>query len=168
MPPLVLTLAVDDPTQAAWDALRERWCRPGRLVVGAHLVLFGALPGEHGETVLADLRKAAAIPPFSLRVDGVRPLSTGVALRIRAPRLDRLHERLRQRWRPWLSAEDDRPLRPHVRVLDDASPEEARHALAVLAELFEPWDAIGTGVDVWECAGGPWSFRTGIPFRPLA
>lgn len=162
----MLTLAVDDRSQAAWDELRERWFPPGRLVVGAHLTLFHALPGSREDDVVADVRSATAIPPFPLHVDGLRFLGRGVALRVHAPRLDRLHDRLRRRWRPWLTPQDNQPLSAHVTVQNKVPPEQARRTLALLEEAFEPWEAIATGVDVWHYEGGPWSFRTTVPFHP--
>ncbi|MCR6482963.1 2'-5' RNA ligase family protein [Amycolatopsis sp. OK19-0408] len=155
--PLVITLAVDEQTQASWDELRRRWFPPARLVVGAHLTLFHALPGEHEEAVLAECTaQVGATDPFTFEVDGARSLGRGVALVVRSPELLTLHARLRRRWAEWLTPQDRQPLRPHVTVQNKVTAEVAAETLAVLREETGPPAGLATGLAVWRYLGGPW------------
>ncbi|MGW5723620.1 2'-5' RNA ligase family protein [Amycolatopsis sp. NPDC003865] len=155
--PLIVTLTVDEETQAAWDALRRKWFPPKRLVVGAHVTLFHALPGTHEDEVVACCAAVAgSTGPFTLAVDGVRSLGRGVALVVRAPELASVHARVRRRWADRLTPQDEQPLKPHVTVQNKVSPETAAATLEVLRTDFGPGEATATGLAVWRYVGGPW------------
>lgn len=162
----MVTLAVDDATQAEWDELRRRWFPADRLVVDAHVTLFHALPGERLDAVRHDLEEvAAATPPFSLDVTEVRSLGRGVALRVRSAQLDRLHADLSRRWKPWLTPQDARRLDAHVTIQNKVSPEQARTTLADVAETFQPSQVSATGLRLWRYLGGPWDPIVTVPLR---
>ncbi|MEV4143944.1 2'-5' RNA ligase family protein [Amycolatopsis sp. NPDC049691] len=163
--PLVLTLTVDEETRVVWDALRRKWFPPERLVVGAHVTLFHALPGIHEDEVVADCAAVAgSTGRFTLTVDGVRPLGRGVALVVRAPELMGVHARVRHRWAGWLTRQDQQPLKPHVTVQNKVSPETAAATLAALRANFGPREATATGLAVWRYVGGPWEPVEQLPF----
>ncbi|WP_103348222.1 2'-5' RNA ligase family protein [Amycolatopsis sp. CA-128772] len=163
MLPLVVTLAVDEHAQTAWNALRRRWFPPERLLVDAHLTLFHALPGEHLAAVLADSAEVAG-EPFELRVSRVRSLGRGVALDIESAALLRLHAALRARWSPWLTRQDAQPFKPHVTVQNKVSPEVAAVTLEAVRGEPGPGTATATGLDVWRYRGGPWEHLAAVPF----
>ncbi|MBE1495341.1 2'-5' RNA ligase [Amycolatopsis lexingtonensis] len=164
MPPLVVTLAVDGPAQAAWNALRRRWFPPDRLVVGAHLTLFHTLPGEHLATVLADSAEVAgAAEPFELTVTGARSLGRGAALDVTAAPLLRLHAELRARWAGWLTRQDAQPFKPHVTVQNKVRPDVAAETLEALRLDPGPRTATATGLDL----GGPWEHLATEPLGGL-
>ncbi|WP_155547032.1 2'-5' RNA ligase family protein [Amycolatopsis camponoti] len=157
MDPLVVTLAVDERAQAAWNALRRRWFPPERLVVDAHLTLFHALPGERSATVVADCAEIArATTPFAVTVAGARSLGRGVALDVGSPELGRMHAALRARWSAWLTRQDAQPFKPHVTVQNKVGPEVAAETLAAVRADPGPAAATATGVTVWRYLGGPW------------
>lgn len=165
-PPLVVTLAVDDGTQHAWDVLRQRWFPPERLVVGAHLTWFHALPGEHRDVVVADCEAQTSVTaPFRFAVDGARSLGRGVALAVTSPELITVHARLRRRWAPWLTPQDRQPLKPHVTVQNKVSPDTAATTLALLHNDFGPREGTGTGLAVWRYLGGLWEPVRLLPFE---
>ncbi|MFI6029842.1 2'-5' RNA ligase family protein [Amycolatopsis magusensis] len=161
----MLTLAVDQETQQAWDELRRTWFPPSRLLVGAHLTLFHTLPGAHSDAIVAACAElAAGTPPFPLTVDGVRSLGRGTALTVSSPVLAQLHQTLQRRWRPWLTAQDAQPLRPHVTVQNKVSPQTAAETLDLLRADFTPAEATATGLDAWHYLGGPWRPLASLPF----
>lgn len=163
--PVVLTATVDEVTQAAWDSLRRAWFPPERLVVGAHVTLFHALPGIHEDEVVAECAAVAGSRgPFTLAVDGVRSLGRGVALVVRSPELVAVHARVRRRWLEWLTPQDKQPLKPHVTVQNKVSRETAAATLEVLREDFGPREGTATGLAVWRYVGGPWEPVTALPF----
>jgi 2'-5' RNA ligase len=164
--PLIVTLVVDDLTQTAWDDLRRRWFPPERLLVGAHVTLFHALPGRELDAVVRNLAEVAAMTePFALAVPEAASLGRGVALRVRSAALDRLHGDLARRWQPWLTPQDAKALWAHVTIQNKVSPDEARDTLAEVTAAFTPHQATATGLALWRYLDGPWQAVTKAPFR---
>ena len=131
--PLILTLGLDAETQAWLESMRRAHFPPARNLVPAHVTLFHALPGEQAAAIRAVLAaEAAALPPSRVRVGPARSLGRGVALDIGAPVVAALRERLAERWRPWLTAQDRQRWRPHATVQNKVSPEQAQALLLSL------------------------------------
>lgn len=153
--PLVVTLELDAQAQARFDALRTAHFPPERLVVGAHVTLFHALPGGREPEVRDVLGDAARRPPFRVTVERVRSLGRGVAYDLSAPELTALHAELRRRL-PVETAQDRQPLRAHVTVQNKVEPDRARALLAALADDFAPYAVDACGLRLWRYLGGPW------------
>lgn len=155
--PLILTLALDDATQAHLDRLREEHCPPARNYLRAHLTLFHHLPAEESEAIAADLAEVAASRgPLALTASGVLSLGRGVAYAFDAPDLVALRAELARRWWPWLGAQDRGRFRPHVTVQNKVAPAQARALHEELSAAFAPFPAIGTALLLWRYRGGPW------------
>jgi 2'-5' RNA ligase len=161
VPPLVVTLQLDDASQRALDALRSRHFPADRLVVGAHVTLFHALPGEQEVEVREALAEAADREPLDVGVTGVRFLGSGVAYElavdsvVRAPIAARFA----------LTRQDAQPWRPHVTVQNKVPAEQARSLHQALAAEFVPWTARAEGLALWRYVGGPWEPLGSYPFR---
>ncbi|PRY41607.1 glycosyltransferase 87 family protein [Umezawaea tangerina] len=157
--PVVVTLTVDEATQRRWDVLRRSHFPAHRLVVGAHLTLFHAIPGEHQDTALTDaLAVAASTTAFPIVEDEPYSLGSGVALRVLSPRLHAVRTELATRWAGWLSRQDSQPFRPHVTVQNKVDPDHARRTLAQLrATGPSGWAGSATGISLWRYEGGPWA-----------
>jgi hypothetical protein len=155
--PIIVTLVLDAVSQAAFDALRTRYFPPARLVVGAHVTMFHALPGGLAREIEAEVRALCAdTAPFVLRLSGVRFLGRGVALDLDAAEARVLRASLRARFETELTAQDRAPWRPHVTVQNKVSAERAREtwlALQVFACAAPVW---AEGVALWRYRGGPW------------
>ena len=164
--PLIVTLGFDPMTFERLDALRTRFFPPERNRVPAHLSLFHALPGPESEAV-ADALEAAASgsPTIPLRFLAVMPLGSGMALKVDAPGLSRVHRRLADTFEPWLTPQDRQPLRPHVTLMNKADRHAARHALEQYRAEFEPVDGLGVSLDLWAYLGGPWRPLARYPFH---
>ncbi len=162
--PLVVSLLIDEASQARLDAERRAWFPPGRTAVGAHVTFFHALPGRHEAQVRADLGEVADRPAFVVHVTGVLPLGRGAAYRLAASELAAVHAELRERWLEWLTPQDRQPLRPHVTVQNKVEPALARETVATLRAGFTPWSARATGLALWRYAGGPWEPLARWPF----
>ena len=155
--PIILTLALDAVSQAAFDALRTRYFPPARLVVGAHVTMFHALPGDMSDDIAASVRRVcAATPAFGLRLGGVRFLGRGVALDLLAGEALALRACLRARFEAVLGAQDRAPWRPHVTVQNKVSAETARETWRVLQDFACAAPVRAEGVAVWRYRGGPW------------
>jgi 2'-5' RNA ligase len=164
--PVVVTLAVDEQTQQRWDALRRRHFPAHRLQVGAHVTLFHAIPGEHGDDALADATALAEeTGPFPVTEDEPYSLGSGVALRVVSAGLRAVHAVLATHWGRWLSRQDSRPFRPHVTVQNKVDPHLARRTLAELRAAGPPgWTGTATGIALWRYEGGPWTPIRTVPF----
>lgn len=166
MPPLVVTLVLDDDTTARFEAERATLFPAGRTAVDAHLTLFHAVPGANLAAALADVAVEADRPAFTLEVDEVVPLGRGAAYRLRSPELDALHRRLQQAWLEHLTPQDRQPLRAHVTVQNKVTPAVARTTLDDLHAAFTPFTAEARALAVWRYVGGPWEPVRRFPLDP--
>lgn len=155
--PLILTLALQAGDQARFDRLRALHFPPDRNMLQAHVTLFHHLPGTERETVQRGLELAcAAVPPFSVAVQGLRFLGRGVAYALEAPVLTRLRADLARQWHNWLTPQDRQGYRPHVTIQNKASAETARDLYAGMQAGFAPFTIRAEGLSLWRYLGGPW------------
>ena len=163
--PLILTAALDPGGFDWFDDLRRAHFPPERNVVPAHLTLFHALPGDE-EPLIAETLKAACArrAPMTLAVRGPWFIGRGVAYRIASPELDALRAELAQAFAPWLTPQDRTPFRPHITIQNKADPAAARALCDELQQVFEPFDIIADGVEVWRYLGGPWAAVAKVGF----
>lgn len=164
-PPLIVTLLLDDEAQQRFDRLRAEHFPPERNHLRAHVTLFHALPGEHVDAVLADLRETADREPFDLAVTGVRFLGRGVAYSLASPELAALRAGLVMAWEPWLTPQDRQKHAPHVTVQNKVEPAVARALHERLAAQFVPYEVRARGLSLWRYLGGPWAPVAELPFR---
>ena len=165
LPPLILTLLLDDASQAWFDALRHRYFPADRLQVGAHVTMFHALPGADEPAVVQVVAdccgRLAAMP---VEIAGLRFLGRGVAFALRAPEAVALRGRLRAGFAHALTAQDAASWSPHVTIQNKVAPAQARQTQADLAALAWPGGVLGTGIGVWRYLGGPWAHLRSVPF----
>ena len=154
--PLVVTLLLDGDAQRRFDELRSAHFPAQRLVVGAHVTLFHALPGERVDDVRGALAAAAGRPPFDVTVTGVRFLGRGVAFDLTAPELTRLRGDVAAEFDADLTRQDRQWRHPHVTVQNKVEPAVARALHAQLSAGFTPWTATARGLGLWHYRGGPW------------
>ncbi len=161
---MVVSLLLAEEAQERFDRLRAAHFPPDRLVVGAHVTLFHALPGEHLAQVRDELSAAAARPPFGVAVTGVRFLGRGVALDLHATELTALRSSLAAAFAPWLTRQDQQWSRPHVTVQNKVEPAVARALHADLSAAFTPETVTARGLGLWHYLGGPWAPEAEFPF----
>ncbi len=154
--PLIVSLLLDEPTQTRFDAERRELFPADRLVVGAHVTLFHALPADLRADVEEALAGAAGDLPLEVRVHDVYSLNRGVAYRLTCPALDQLHAQWQRRWRDRLTRQDAQPLHLHVTVQNKVASTVARRTLDDLRERFTPWTAQGVALELWRYDHGPW------------
>ncbi len=155
--PLVLTLTLNTETAALFNQLRQQHFPPERNYLEAHLTLFHQLPGGEVDRLVLDLERVSPqYQPLPLMVKEVRLLGRGVAYRLESPILLQLHRQLQKQWRPYLTAQDEQKLWPHVTVQNKVSANEAKRLHEQLSKDFTPFGAVGTGLHLWEYRGGPW------------
>lgn len=153
MRPLVLSLVLDPVSQAFFDRLRQAHFPADRLVVGAHVTVFHALP----ETLpVLESLQASGIAPFRVVVLGVRSLGRGVAFDLSAPPVEQLRAELVTEWGHALTPQDRQRWRPHVTVQNKVPPEVARRLHAELSAQPLPGPVTAQGLALWRYLGGPW------------
>lgn len=156
--PLLVTLGFDAETFDRLDGLRRRYFPPDRNVVPAHISLFHDLPAEERDAVAAALADASAgLGPIALRFGPVRRLGTGMALGVEAPALLALHARLAREFRAWLTPQDRQPYRPHLTIMNKATPAAAAEAFDHVRAGWQPFEGIGDAIRLWAYLGGPWA-----------
>jgi 2'-5' RNA ligase len=153
----VLTLRLDEATQARVDRERAALFPPGRTAVGAHVTLFHALPGSTRGDVEGVLGQHRSLAPLPVAVTEPFLLGRGVAYGLRSPALEDPHRALQDRWRDALTPQDRQRFRPHLTVQNKVAPEVARETLARLREAYVPVRATGLGLELWRYDGGPWT-----------
>jgi 2'-5' RNA ligase len=164
--PLILTLVLDDSSQAFFNRQRERWFPANINFIQAHVTLFHHLPGAQLASVREHLEMVCAgQTPADVAVTGVRSLGRGVAYTVGAPEIEVLRSRIVARWQDHLTTQDQQRWRPHVTVQNKVSPAEARDLLERLARDFVPFRATAKGVAIWRYCGGPWESEAVVLFN---
>lgn len=153
MTPLIISLVLDAVSQASFDRLRQEHFPADRLVVGAHVTVFHALPPT---LPVREWLHAVELAPFRVDVTGVRSLGRGVAYELSARPVEQLRAELVDTWRDELTAQDRQRWRPHVTVQNKVAPEEARRLHAELSARPLPGPATAQGLALWRYVGGPW------------
>src|SRR4028119_299789 len=86
--PLIVTLELDERSFGLLDGLRQRYFRPERNRVPAHVTLFHQLPGQEEPAMSRALEDCCrAQPSFYLLASGLRKLGNGVAFELSSPTL---------------------------------------------------------------------------------
>ena len=163
---MIVTLRIDDGSQAFFNALREQHFPPHRNFLAAHLTLFHNLPGECLDWVANTLHILSTHQPsLVLNVTGPRQLGRGVAFRLECPPLRTLHRALQQEFHDRLGPQDRQSLSPHVTVQNKVDPQTAAALHRMLAAQFVPFEAKGVGLALWRYLGGPWEPIASFPFQ---
>ena len=163
--PLILTLALDAPTFARFDALRRRHFPPERNLVPAHVTLFHHLPGEEEAGIveaIAALARAEPVP--EVFATGLRFTGRGVAYVLASEHLSAFRARLAGLFRDRLTEQDRQGWHPHVTIQNKVAPETARALHEALSAEFAPFRFVAPGLLLWRYLGGPWEERARFSF----
>ena len=160
----VLTLRLDEISQAFFEKMRQVHFAPERNQIPAHLTLFHQLPETRD--VLASLEAAAdAQPAFSADVTGLRSIGRGVAYTLASPVLLEVHRRLTSSLDQYLIPQDRQRFSPHVVIQNKVTGDQARALLQTLQPKFRRWTVLAVGLDVWQYLGGPWQHAEFLGFK---
>lgn len=162
--PLIVSATLSAPTQAWLDGLRTRYFPPERNHLAAHLTLFHALPGRLLAEVKRALQQAVQTEAPEAHLTGIMPLGRGFAVRIRAPKLQSIHEGLQVLFDDSLTEQDRRPLHPHVTLQNKVDPAQAKQDRAAVEQHFVPQQAAVVSLRLWHYEGGPWRLAQTFAF----
>jgi 2'-5' RNA ligase len=151
--PLILTLALEDYAFQFFNALRKIYYPAHLNKADAHLTLFHLLP-NHDSVIEKVAAMAAHQNTITLQVKDPILTSTGVAYTIESDGLMQLHRDFQRSWESFLIPQDREALWPHITIQSQASKEEAEELHQFLKSNFSGFDAIGTGLQLWENQGG--------------
>ena len=151
----VLTLALDDASQARFEDERQRYFPAALNRIPAHLSLFHTLHEEDATYAALDgaTREQRTFP---MHVTELRSMGKGVAYFLQSPEAKALHRRLSEAFDEQLSAQDRQGFRPHVVVQNKVTPDEAKRTLMLLQAGFRAFSVSAVGLDLWRYLGGPW------------
>lgn len=165
MPPLILSLKLDQASFDALDKLRQQYFPPARNLLAAHVTLFHQLPGEQESQIRQALQKLCAeTPSFALLFPKLRFLGRGVAVEIESAELLQLRKTLATDWNDWLTAQDKQGFRPHITIQNKVAPDEARRIYDRLAFAWKMEAGRGEGLLLWRYLEGPWELVDEFPF----
>ncbi len=160
----ILTLQMDQASQAHFEEMRQRYFPPELNLIPAHLTLFHTLPST--PEVIEVLRAAAAgADCFNLNVTGLRSLGRGVAYTLASPELLALHRSLAALFAASLSRQDQQKFQPHVVIQNKSTPAAAKELLAGLQAGFRSFAVRAEGLDLWHYRNGPWEHAKSFAFR---
>lgn len=150
---MILTLRLDEESQAFFDGQRVSYFPADRNYLKAHLTMFHQLPNN--DDTYAYLKQLNH-PEFTITINGLRNLGAGVAYQVESPTLLQLHRQISAQFLHILIPQDKQPFKPHITIQNKATPEIAKKLLSVLNETFESFTAKAIGLDLWTYLSGPW------------
>lgn len=160
LPPLIVTLKLDDESFGFFDRLRRRHFPPERNFLSAHLTLFYHLPGENLEAIRFGLIEFCKNQKtFPLEFTGWRFLGKGVAVKIDSIELIALRANLADIWTNWLTAQDRQKFQPHITVQNKVAPDEAKKLYEELARDWETFSGKAQGLHLWHYLGSNWKLE---------
>ena len=134
----ILTLRLDEVSQAHFEQMRQLYFPPERNVIPAHLTLFHTLP-RTPEIAAALEQIAGQTTSFMMNVNGLRSLGRGVAYTLTSPEATALQKRLSAAFDQHLTPQDRQKFQPHVVIQNKAASDAARTLLALLQPGFQPF-----------------------------
>lgn len=163
--PIIVTALMEAEAAARFEAMRRAYFPPARNKTPAHLTLFHALPGARRAELEDELSERCwQAEPFTARASGLRFLGAGVAVAVEAPALEGLRVGIAQSWADALTPQDRQRFNPHVTIQNKVAPAHARQTFDALQAVFEPFDFVIEGLELWFYRGGPWEAAGQFPF----
>jgi 2'-5' RNA ligase len=154
--PLILTARFDPALFDQLDGLRRRYFPPERNFIPAHVTLFHDLPGAELDRIADQLKGTGGIDSVPCRLPALKFTGRGMHAVLECEPLRAIRAHVANRWRDWLSRQDQQPYRPHVTVQNKAEAAEARRDFEELNSRWQPLTGTIVGLDLWHYAGGPW------------
>lgn len=154
--PLILTVRLDDESQAFFDKQRELYFPPDRNFLKAHLTVFHQLPNN---IVTEQYFQGFKLKPFPINVTGLFGLGSGVAYSLQSDLLIAVRKTVANDFAEVLIPQDRQGFRPHITVQNKVSPLKAKELLHLLSETFTPFITQAIGLDLWTYLGGPWEHK---------
>jgi len=163
-PPLILTLRLDNVSQAYFNDLRIQHFPAAINYIPAHVSLFHHLPSDD-QTIQTALKEMAAHQCLTLEVTNVRNIGNGTAFIITSPELQMMHKQMQLIFAEHLIPQDRQKLWPHITIQNKVSALQAKQTTDALKEDFKPFIITGIGITAWFYLNGPWQKKEDFMFE---
>lgn len=169
-PPLILTLKLEQSAFEFFDRLRKQHFPRHRNFISAHVTMFHALPAAETANIRQTLQDVCAETEIlQLSFPRLRFLGKGVAAELECAELNGLRGKLANEWKGFLTAQDaQKGYRPHITFQNKVQPNQARDLFEELSKKWQPLQATGEGLILWEYLGGPWKLIEEFGFAKSA
>ncbi len=162
-PPLIVTLKMDEVSQAFFDVQRAAYFPAYINYLNAHITLFHKLPSDE-VFILEPLSLLSRRSDFLMTVSSVKHIGNGVVYTIESDELHELHKKLQVSFKPWLTGKDAQKLWPHITVQNKVTNYKSEQLYKKLSEGFQPFSIMALGFQTWHYLNGPWSMQQEILF----
>ena len=163
----ILTLRTDNKLQERVTTLRNQYYPPHLNKVSAHIALFRALPGSQLDTITADISELAKQQrPFYIATGDFYLLKHGVAMSAKVPNARRIYDRLKKKWKHFLSKQD-KDFKAHYTIQNKAEEGVPQRTLEELKANSEKIRGQVHGLSLFRYDKGHWQYVKDFMFSNL-
>ena len=160
----ILALRTDIDHQKRMTVLREKYFPAKLNKLEAHVALFRALPGSQLSAIDNDIEEVGQyLKPFPIRTTEAFALGHGVAMHVHAPEAIEIFNRLKDRWKGFLSKQDQ-SFKAHYTLQNKVENEVAEKTLQEVRETFRGSEGIVTGLSCFKYEKGFWKYEKDYTF----
>lgn len=152
---LIITLKIDDVSQAFFNEKRKQYYPAYANFVDAHITLFYKLPSDK-EIVYDTLKHLCNANEFDMQVIGIKNIENFVAYDIESPTLQHIHATMQTTFTDMLNEKDKEILWPHITLHNKATIYKAFKIHEKLLEDFKPCSITAIGFTCWFYAKKEW------------
>ena len=162
---LIITLKIDDASQAFFNEKRKQYYPAYANFVDAHITLLHKLPADKN-IVYDTLNKMSKINVFDMEVEGIKHIDNFVAYDIVSQTLQHMHAEMQTTFANMLNEKDKEILWPHITVHNKATVYKAFKTYEKLLKDFKPCSIIAIGFTTWFYAKKQWIKKEDFLFTP--
>lgn len=152
---LIVTLKIDDTSQAFFNEKRKQHYPAYANFVDAHITLFHKLPSDKN-IVYQTLQQLCNTKVFEMQVVALKNIENFVAYDISSSTLQDIHREMQTAFAKMLNEKDKEILWPHITIHNKATVYKAFKTHEKLLEDFVPFDIKAIGFTTWFYAKKQW------------
>jgi 2'-5' RNA ligase superfamily len=152
---LIITLKIDDVSQAYFNEKRKQHYPAYANFVDAHITLFHKLPSDKN-IVYDTLQQLCNTKAFDIQVEGIKSIDNFVAYEISSSTLQAMHVAMQAIFANMLNEKDREILWPHITVHNKATVFKALKTHEKLLVDFSPFNITAIGFTTWLYAKKEW------------
>ena len=154
----ILTLRTNPMFQERINAIRTQHYPPHLNKVPAHIALYRALPGSQLDTITADISALAEQQrPCYIATGEFYLLKHGVAMSAKVPDARRIYDRLKKKWKHFLSKQD-KDFKAHYTIQNKAEEGVPQRTLEELKASFTRSRGTVYGLSLFRYDQGYWRY----------
>jgi 2'-5' RNA ligase superfamily len=162
---LIITLKIDDASQAFFNEKRKQHYPAYANFVDAHITLFHKLPSDKN-IVYDTLLQLSNTAVFEMQVVGIKNIENFVAYDIASLTLQNMHAAMQNAFANMLNEKDREILWPHITVCNKATAYKAFKTHQKLLETFTSFNINAIGFTTWFYAKKAWVKKEDYLFTP--